>query len=539
MTEVFINNKRLDLDEQTVSQTFQLSDVADLSTKQTSFTNRLKAPKTPNNIEIFDEISLYRKYELTGGDAVRFPYGTPAKAKIVEDGIEITTGGFVQLFKVSKYFEFAIYGTERTFFDLAKKTTLQDCFDKTLTSFLLPFTLENYIDSTDNFIFAACRQNNCDLLSTNNRVMITPYVTPLFYVKDLFERVFIHLGYSLNYPIVNGASLETLDTWKTFVVTAGTPMAKLGKEYGDQFFWYELAPKMTVDVFLREIMIRYNLTLRTDELNKTIEFISMDELIRNGEVEDWSDKFDSVESDEYNFKNYGQETRLKYGDDEFDELTGSFDLINKNLKEQSDIFVSKYKKPFYIEPSSQYLFADLVGGDLVVYPMIDIQDCELNPIETSPGVVGDYEIESVVDEVDFHFFNVKKVDVINFRHSFTTADVSSFYNVDRNYVYVLQYEDRFKTFIGGSGTPVLTQNDTTSFQIFIDEYWKYTTQLLNRMHKAYAKMIFNTIDIHQLDFFKLKYIKQLGGLFYLNKVSSYKKGKLTDVELIKIPSLIN
>lgn len=52
--------------------------------------------------------------------------------------------------------------------------------------------------------------------------------------------------------------------------------------------------------------------------------------------------------------------------------------------------------------------------------------------------------------------------------------------------------------------------------------------------KIVAEMYLNVMDINQLDFFKLKYIKQEYGLFYLNKVSNYTGGDLVKCELIKI-----
>ena len=45
-------------------------------------------------------------------------------------------------------------------------------------------------------------------------------------------------------------------------------------------------------------------------------------------------------------------------------------------------------------------------------------------------------------------------------------------------------------------------------------------------------LLITPIDIYNIDFFKLKYIEQLGQYFYLNKVVNFRDKKLTKCELI-------
>jgi hypothetical protein len=43
------------------------------------------------------------------------------------------------------------------------------------------------------------------------------------------------------------------------------------------------------------------------------------------------------------------------------------------------------------------------------------------------------------------------------------------------------------------------------------------------------------LDVKELDFFKLKYIKQLGGYYYLLKVNGFTNDETTKCELLKVP----
>ena len=63
------------------------------------------------------------------------------------------------------------------------------------------------------------------------------------------------------------------------------------------------------------------------------------------------------------------------------------------------------------------------------------------------------------------------------------------------------------------------------------------TNMLNYGKKYTVNVLLNIIDVHRLDFFKLIYIKQLGGLFYLNKISNFSGSTITKAELIQVRSI--
>lgn len=63
--------------------------------------------------------------------------------------------------------------------------------------------------------------------------------------------------------------------------------------------------------------------------------------------------------------------------------------------------------------------------------------------------------------------------------------------------------------------------------------------VLNRVNKKDVELTLNELDIKELDFFKLKYIKQLGGYYYLLKVNGFSNNETTKCELLRVPQYPN
>jgi hypothetical protein len=61
--------------------------------------------------------------------------------------------------------------------------------------------------------------------------------------------------------------------------------------------------------------------------------------------------------------------------------------------------------------------------------------------------------------------------------------------------------------------------------------------MINYGQKLKAEIYLSVLDIHNLNFFRLKYFKQLGNLYYLSKPINFRENGLTKVELIRIRSV--
>ncbi|GLB47766.1 hypothetical protein [Neptunitalea lumnitzerae] len=78
--------------------------------------------------------------------------------------------------------------------------------------------------------------------------------------------------------------------------------------------------------------------------------------------------------------------------------------------------------------------------------------------------------------------------------------------------------------------------DELDWNFILPEKYAAFANMLSYGKKYVVELLLNSADIHMLDFFKLVYLKQLGSLFYINKISNYSGDGFTKVELIQVRS---
>jgi len=71
------------------------------------------------------------------------------------------------------------------------------------------------------------------------------------------------------------------------------------------------------------------------------------------------------------------------------------------------------------------------------------------------------------------------------------------------------------------------------YQYYFDTYYSKFSDLLNNYRKIEASILLSSIDIYNLDFEKLIYLKQTGQYYLLNSVQ-YTEGNISKVELIEL-----
>lgn len=585
MIEVYINNNRIDLPLNTsITQTFQRSDVGDLSKRKTSFTTKFKVPKTPNNVKTFTYLGLVGKINKPYDSILNpneFPFGKPT-ARLTESSIDLIKNGFAQVFEDNDdYYDLSIYGEERTFFEKIKDLTIQDTFPASFNVNLKGTgvnSISSFYDTNDDFIFCTCQNSDyvrsvytidgANITNPPNYTWYNPtQMTPQFYVKDLFKYIFSYLGYTIQYPLLNnGFTLDNDPTFKNMLMSAKRTVSSFNLTWGSNIQIKQLVHDMPCDDFIKEIVMRWNLNLIVDEQNKIVTLKSQDVFLKNGDVIDWSNKYSETKNRKYTIGNYGQANKMTYEDDtknyveylnqpayfritNADELIGSFEIKNINLKNSYNVFESKIKKPIYTKVlEGQISTTQTLTGLLILvrsltnfetYHLIDMKECEY--AKDNSGNNNYDVIDSVVDEFEPLFFIRKRMQVIPDRlgadRVMRFKSPTGYDSLSTPFVNILQYEDRYvtRTTYGTNGTVI--NNDVMSFQLFLNNHYKYTIQVLQDVAIYKCMILLSTIDIYNFDFFKKIYIKQLGQYFYVNKINNYKQGKVTEVELVKIPSL--
>lgn len=239
-----------------------------------------------------------------------------------------------------------------------------------------------------------------------------------------------------------------------------------------------------IDV-LKEAMQRFGLTFKqTRNSNHLVFKANKSLLVDRINAEDWSSKFSSKESESYE-SGYAIENEFKY------------------------------KYPSDVEP-----FADgIMTIDSEVLPQFKTA---FSSIFTASEKVGIYE--------NTKHWEIKKIDKIDTR--IPKVDAIKLYKVylsSNPNVVSIEGVEGVQEVVGN--TPILSLVD---FNTEITNNYTEFKFVLDRYKKINVKLKLSLLDIYNLDFFKLKYIEQLGNYYYLNKVMNYQNNSITKAELIQV-----
>lgn len=238
--------------------------------------------------------------------------------------------------------------------------------------------------------------------------------------------------------------------------------------------------------FLKAIMQHYGLIFRKTRNEDEFEFIKIkDILIDRAGAEDWSDKLDSITDEKYK-PPFARNNYAKYlydsseSDTEQTYADGNLLLSNERLNETKTIFTTIFKAG--ILDNNYYRHRHWIDNDGV--------------IEINNDGLRMYRILKVTDS-------------IKYRYKFSATGWSNFSGEVAKLYFADFQEDLNDNYL--------------EFRELLEAY-KDSTFILN----------LSALDIYELDFFKLKYFEQLGAYYYMNKVSSFRKGRPTKVQMLKI-----
>lgn len=249
------------------------------------------------------------------------------------------------------------------------------------------------------------------------------------------------------------------------------------------------------DKFIKDIMQHYGLIVKPDSEShlrfKTIESILTD----TDNAEDWSDKVILITNENYKISSYAQNNICKYKYESIETLfphNGSFEVVNEYLDDEKTLFTSEFKmrkKEF-----------DRFGRPIYSIPLW---------IETYDEDTGNLE-EVTTGKTELSFFNyITSNETVNLKFLDSGSIVS--YTGD---------------------IPILSNTDI-KYQYFLDTYYTTFSALLSTYKELTVELNLNSLELHNLDFFRLKYLKQTGKYYYLNKVKTSSNG-ITKAELIEI-----
>ena len=324
---------------------------------------------------------------------------------------------------------------------------------------------------------------------------------------------------------------------KPFIIEGQILMKRFEKQSGSNpmedstidFTFENMLPDIKQSDFVQDIMRRYGLVFKEtiEGGEKKCEFISIDEILKGARgVVDWSDKFVSVEKEEYRIgKDYGRNNFMRhdYIDGYIDSLwnknfikenrlTHEFDgniqiKEDKIIKETNELFKSPYKiQGLRVVYGEDIGFIQGEKGG-VKNPRFFRSDDDAIPIWDIP----------VLDKEGKKF---QKADPQIFRLEYKTV--------------MLMIGNKHEHFRKVNKRVPFLSRAYMGYQEFIDKFYHEFERVLGRQKKIIALFNLTAMDICMLDFFKIYYIWPLGRHYYLNKIIAFKEHALTKCELIEI-----
>ena len=250
--------------------------------------------------------------------------------------------------------------------------------------------------------------------------------------------------------------------------------------------------------FIDEILQRFSLTPFKDKYSNNIVFKTLTEILQTEVVDDWSassNKFVKVNSESYIYKNYAQvnDFRYKYNDKEGDYKDGSIVVQNYNLPDNTTVVSSLIYAP-------EKLISTVLPKDSNVYKLWDKE-------VKDDGSVKYKDLDKrfyLMRYEDFTFDSSKTIgsETLTTETTITNAPFESFFK--------LPYDE------------------------IVAEYYDNMSLILNDAKLITADIFLTESDVIDLDFSKLKFIKELGNYYLLNKVSNFKGSGVVKCELIRM-----
>lgn len=250
--------------------------------------------------------------------------------------------------------------------------------------------------------------------------------------------------------------------------------------------------------FIKEVLNRFGLTPSKNKYTNHYEFLTLYELLQNPTIEDWSsdkNKFVSLNSDKFIYGNYAQQNNFvyKYNDDEADYYNGSILIDNVNLEDSKDVVKSNIYAPELV-PSNEL------------------------PKQTNVYKLWDKEVKD--------------------DGSVTYKDLSKRFYLMRSDNYVFESPVTIGSELLITETTISSAPFESFFKLrfndIIEGYYKPLSQILDKAKVSDASVYLNDLDIENISFTTLKWIKDTNEYYLLNKVSNYTKKGINKVELIKV-----
>jgi len=471
-----------------VAMTFSLNDISDISNRNSTYSNTIKIPKTGNNIAAFKNLG-------TIGEANGLAY-TQVPCDYYIGYTLIISGGFLQIMGYDdKNYNCALFNGILSLEQILGGQKLIDLDNSNLTHTRSITTVRSNRQNTENFTYPLYSPS----ASTTIRWPLSPptywHVTdaqPVLFVHTLLTRIISQAGYTYSGDIFSDAGflkeVITLRSAQTIYSNADFFNGSAEDEI--------IMPDISQINFLKDILQRYGQVVRLQD--GQLQFINIDSLI-SGDigVNDWSDKYAGSTQVKYDSK-YAEDNIFTFSysneDDNYSAGDGSLLVANTNLQAEK----TQYNSPMDWLSNKVAVFYDRASvAKTDIHEILMYDEVEAKPISITPAL---YKVEWAP-----------------------------------TYAYIVSTETNTSP-TDTDGVYFLEDSETTMAYYLTNYYAKFET-LLNSYKVVTVNLNLTTMDIAQLDLFKLIFLKQTGKRYYINKLRT--RGTVTQATLTEIPTNIN
>jgi len=246
--------------------------------------------------------------------------------------------------------------------------------------------------------------------------------------------------------------------------------------------------------FLKDVITRYGLVLSPIKNSSDYRFRRLESLLNDRvNAEDWTYKLANKEPEENYVSGYAKKNKFKYSYPEeivVPDNDGEMIIENENASPEKTIFTSSFEIP--VKSGS------LLGKNIYSVPIWELKD----------GVVE-------LKETPLKVMKIKRVSM--------TLTVKLFDEI---------------TGVSQTNEIPFLSLEKMGMSYFIGNFYKAFQSLINNYKEVVLYFNLTLIDIYNIDFFRLKFLKQTGRFYYLTSLvhSPEKLTKATLIEILEFPT---
>lgn len=210
MIALEVNGRFLDLYEnEKIVQSFSLINIADITKRESEYSNEFKIPKTTNNLEIFE----YADY-LNNDTNITY---SRINCNIYVD-VFLFKAGFISISSIDDDISVRYFTGNALFYDQIKQKSINQIDTSKHQNLITTWNLTNVVNlrgASEGIFFPMVDYNGMPINTTTVDVRL---LLPSFYRKTLMEAICEDAGYTL----INNINTESLDAYNHDIISTAT-----------------------------------------------------------------------------------------------------------------------------------------------------------------------------------------------------------------------------------------------------------------------------------------------------------------------------